>query len=81
MSTKTETTIDQTNEPKLDLETLKTAKEEIEAVCKKHNIVLVPVVVHQGDRTFSSIEISPVLSKEQVEKLQNAQPVEAPDQA
>jgi hypothetical protein len=37
----------------------KQAKEELEAVCEKYGISLVPVVVHQGDRTFSSIEIVP----------------------
>jgi hypothetical protein len=40
-------------------ETIQKAKEELEAVCKKYEISLVPVVVHQGDRTFSSIEIVP----------------------
>ena len=33
------------------------AKAELESVCDKYNVSLVPVVVHQGDRTFSSIEI------------------------
>lgn len=42
----------------INVDDLKTAKEEIESVCKKHNIILIPVVVHQGDRTFSSIEIA-----------------------
>jgi hypothetical protein len=37
----------------------KQAKEEIEAICTKYGISLVPVVVHQGNRTFSSIEIVP----------------------
>lgn len=44
----------------LDQETLKSVKEEIEATCKKYNVILVPVIVHQGDRTFSSIEIAPM---------------------
>lgn len=43
----------------LSNEDLKQAKDELEAVCKKYDIALVPVVVHQGDRTFSSIEIVP----------------------
>jgi hypothetical protein len=43
----------------LNQETLKQAKEELEATCKKYDITLMPVVVHQGDRTFSSIEIVP----------------------
>jgi len=40
-------------------ETIKKAKEELEAVCTKHGITLLPVVVHQGNQTFSSIEIIP----------------------
>jgi hypothetical protein len=40
-------------------EIIQKAKEELEAVCKKYDIALMPVVVHQGDRTFSSIEIMP----------------------
>jgi hypothetical protein len=43
----------------LNQETLKQAKQELEDICKKYEINLVPVVVHQGDRTFSSIEIVP----------------------
>ena len=46
----------------LDQETLKTVKEEIETICKKYNCILMPVIVHQGDRTFSSIEIAPLPS-------------------
>lgn len=70
------------NQPNISPEQLKAAKEEIEALCKKYSISLVPVVVHQGDRTFSSIEIVPVLSKEQAEKLQAAaQSQEPADQA
>lgn len=41
-------------------ELIQQAKNELEEVCKKYNIALVPVVVHQGDRTFSSIEITPL---------------------
>jgi hypothetical protein len=40
-------------------ETAKQAKEEIEAICAKYSIALLPVVVHQGNRTFSSIDIVP----------------------
>jgi len=43
----------------LNNETLKQAKDELETICKKYDITLMPVVVHQGDRTFSSIEIVP----------------------
>ena len=49
----------------LSNETLKQAKEELETVCKKYDITLMPVVVHQGDRTFSSIEIVPRKAIEQ----------------
>jgi hypothetical protein len=44
----------------INKETVQQAKTELEEVCKKYNIALVPVVVHQGDRTFSSIEITPL---------------------
>jgi hypothetical protein len=43
----------------LNQETLKQAKQDIENICQKYEITLMPVVVHQGDRTFSSIEIVP----------------------
>jgi hypothetical protein len=46
-------------QPQLSNEDLKQAKEELEAICQKYNITLMPVIVHQGDRTFSSIEIVP----------------------
>ena len=48
----------------LNQDTLKQAKEELETICSKYNIVLVPVVVHQGNRTFSSIEIMPKQDKQ-----------------
>ena len=44
----------------MDKNTLKQAKEEIEAICKKYAIELIPVVIHQGNRTASSIEIVPI---------------------
>lgn len=40
-------------------EMLTSAKAEIEAVLQKHNIVLVPVVVHFGEKTVSRIDIAP----------------------
>jgi hypothetical protein len=40
-------------------EKLAEAKAEIEAVLQKHNIVLVPVVVHFGEKTVSRIDIAP----------------------
>ena len=59
----------------LSNEDLKQAKQELEAICQKYDITLMPVVVHQGDRTFSSIEIVPRKA------LQAQQPFQAPDQA
>jgi hypothetical protein len=35
------------------------AKKEVEAVLAKHNIILVPIVIHHGDRTISRIDIAP----------------------
>jgi hypothetical protein len=51
----------------LNQETLKLAKQELEDICKKYEITLMPVVVHQGDRTFSSIEIVPRKALQQQE--------------
>jgi len=51
-------------------ETIKQAKEELEAVCRKHQVNLVPVIVHQGDRTFSSIEIVPLQRSEEAPKAE-----------
>jgi hypothetical protein len=46
-------------------DTLKQAKDELQAICEKYNISLIPVVIHQGDRTFSSIEIVPQAAVQQ----------------
>lgn len=43
----------------LSNESLKLAKEEIEAVCQKYSIVLMPITVHRGNETFSSIDLVP----------------------
>lgn len=40
-------------------EKLLEAKREVEAVLAKHNIILVPIVIHHGDRTISRIDIAP----------------------
>jgi hypothetical protein len=53
----------QPQQPNIDVEKLKSAKEDLEAVCKKYSVALVPVVVHQGDRTISSVEIVPVIDE------------------
>lgn len=47
-------------------EQLLAAKQEIEELLKKHNIILVPIVIHHGDRTISRIDIAPA-PKAQVE--------------
>jgi len=49
-------------------EAAKQAKEEIEAICAKYGIALLPVVVHQGNRTFSSIDIVPAAQPTQSEQ-------------
>lgn len=43
-------------------EQLIAAKTEIEELLKKHNIILVPIVIHHGDRTISRIDIAPASS-------------------
>jgi hypothetical protein len=43
----------------LNEEQLLAAKKEIEEVLVKHNIVLVPIVIHHGDRTISRIDVAP----------------------
>lgn len=48
----------QTNEQEQEM--LAKAKAEIEEVLKKYSIVLLPIVVHRGDKTFSRIDIAPV---------------------
>jgi hypothetical protein len=35
------------------------AKKELEEILLKYNIVLIPVIVHQGDKTISRIDIAP----------------------
>ena len=55
-------------------DTYKQAKEEIETICNKYNIILLPVVVHQGDRTFSSIEI---VSRQQPQAISSTESPEA----
>jgi len=40
-------------------ENLVKAKNEIEEIVAKYKIALIPVVIHQGDKTFSRIDIAP----------------------
>lgn len=55
------------NKPQAGLsdEKLIEAKKEIEAVLTKHNIILVPIVIHHGDRTVSRIDIAPAPEQNQ----------------
>ncbi len=41
----------------MENENITKAKAAIEEVLKQHNVVLIPTVVHQGNRTFSHIEV------------------------
>jgi hypothetical protein len=48
----------------LTQETIVQIKKEFENICQKYNVTLVPTIIHQGDRTFSSIDIVPVLASD-----------------
>jgi hypothetical protein len=54
-----------TTNTELTEEQLIAAKQEIENTLQKYNIVLVPIVIHHGDRTISRIDISPAPKKTQ----------------
>lgn len=43
------------------------AKDAIEAILIEHKVILVPLVVHQGDQTFSSIDIVSVAEQQATE--------------
>jgi hypothetical protein len=45
------------------MDNLETIKKELEEICEKHGVALVPVIVHQGNRTLSSIEIVKIPSE------------------
>ena len=36
------------------------AKEEIEQILLKYRVVLIPVIIHQGEKTISRIDVAPV---------------------
>ena len=40
-------------------ENLKLAKQELEIVCQKYDVALIPVVIHRGNDTVSSIDLVP----------------------
>lgn len=52
-------------------ENIQKAKEAIEAVITEYKVALVPLIIHQGDQTFSSIDI---VSTEEQQIQQPAQP-------
>ena len=45
-------------------EQLMEAKKAVEEVLEKHKIILVPIVIHYGDKTTSRIDIAPAPVKE-----------------
>jgi ribosomal protein L9 len=50
-------------------ENVKKAKEAIEAILQEQKVVLVPIIVHQGDQTFSSVDVVSIaeqISEQQV---------------
>jgi hypothetical protein len=47
----------------MENENIAKAKAAIEEILKQHNVVLIPTVVHQGNRTFSHIEVVEVPEK------------------
>lgn len=51
------------------------AKEEIQAVLTKFNVALIPTIIHQGDQTFSRIDIVPRQSSSEA-VAPAAQPIE-----
>lgn len=52
-------------------EKLASAKAEIESVLEKYGIILVPVVVHFGDRTVSRIDIAPAPQQQEQQPAQS----------
>jgi hypothetical protein len=52
------------NTNKLTDEQLLQAKKAVEEVLEKHKIVLVPIVIHYGDKTTSRIDIAPAPASE-----------------
>jgi hypothetical protein len=48
-------------------------KQEIETICEKYKITLIPVIVHQGNRTISSIEIVQIPQSAETEEQPKAE--------
>jgi len=59
-------------------ENIKEVKDKIEALCKEYEVMLMPVIVHQGDRTFSTIDIVPLAVLNQQQASPSAPQEEAP---
>jgi hypothetical protein len=56
--------MEETTPTTLTDEQLVAAKQEIEAVLQKYKIVLIPITIHHGDRTFSRIDVAPAPATE-----------------
>jgi glutamate 5-kinase len=54
-------------------ENVKKAKEAIEAILQEQKVALIPVIVHQGDRTFSSVDVVSI-----AEQQSNPSPIITP---
>jgi DNA-binding protein YbaB len=48
-------------------ESMAKAKQEIEDILVKYNVILVPVVMHQGDKTISRIDIAPASKRSELQ--------------
>jgi hypothetical protein len=48
-------------------ESMAKAKQEIEDILVKYNVILVPVVMHQGDKTISRIDIAPASKRNELQ--------------
>jgi len=47
-------------------ENIQKAKQAIEAILVEHKVALIPTVIHQGDQTFSTIDIVSVAEQSQI---------------
>ena len=65
--------MEENNTNTLTDEQLLAAKQEIEAVLNKYGILLVPIVIHHGDRTVSRIDITPAPKQNTTETAENQQ--------
>jgi DNA-binding protein YbaB len=54
-------------EANLENEKMAKAKQEIEEILVKYGVILVPVVMHQGDKTISRIDIAPASKRNELQ--------------